>query len=54
MFRGLWQTTMIQLARSNKWTKFMQTHKMAEELERQYVGGDKPSTALRTADFFIK
>ena len=53
MFRGLWQTTMIQLARSNKWKKFMQTHKMASTLEHQYVGGDTPSTALRTADFLL-
>ena len=55
MFRRLWQTTMIQLARSKdkKWTKFMQSNKMATKLERQYVGGDTPATAIRTADFLL-
>ena len=49
MFRRVWQSSMIALARSKRWKAAIQGARATSSLSRRYVAGDDPEAAIARA-----
>jgi len=53
MFRRLWQSNMIALARSGKVKRFMQTSRATSFLRDKYVAGETPDSGIERAEYLF-